>query len=280
MSALTAARSTKKMGQDPIVTLLEFNIAATTELFQGGIVVIDASGNAVAGGTAGAFCAGMAKRGRRVVATTTEAVGYETLDNNPGSAGDVDVQVEQGVFKFGNSTAADAIAAGDVGYDCYVVDDQTVAKLSTGTRVRAGKVVQVDSDGVWVEMRATEEKKAPIVVTIPVDLVSITAAGDVLTTWTPGFRGRIKKMEFFTTKPVTTGSKLASLNAEIGTTDLTGGVVALTSANCTPLGARVAGSAVTAANYFGDTDTVSIEAASVTAFSEGQGVLVITIEPA
>mgnify|MGYP007073182467 CR=1 FL=1 len=115
-------------------------------------------------------------------------------------------------------------------------------------------------------------------VAIPVDLNSISGAGDVLTTWTPGHRGKILDMDFAVSKPVTTAAKAATLNAEIGTTNLTGGAIALTSANCTPLGAIVAGSAITADNVFGASDTVSIEAASVTQFSEGQGFVLMRIQ--
>lgn len=114
-------------------------------------------------------------------------------------------------------------------------------------------------------------------VNFPIALASITGAGDVLTGLTMGFAGTITSVDFVVTVPVTTGAKAATLNVEIGTTNLTGGAVALTSANCTPLGAVVAGSAVTGANTFTATDTISIEASSVTAFSEGQGYLSLTI---
>lgn len=116
------------------------------------------------------------------------------------------------------------------------------------------------------------------VIAIPITLANITGAGDVLTTWTPGFAGKITKVAFAVTTAVTTAAKAATLNLEIGTTNVTGGEVALTSANCTPLGAVVAGAAVTAANTFTASDTISIEAASVTAFSEGAGVLLITYQ--
>jgi hypothetical protein len=47
---------------------------------------------------------------------------------------------------FQNSTAGDLIAQADVGTDCYIVDDQTVAKTSgTNTRSVAGKVQEVDA---------------------------------------------------------------------------------------------------------------------------------------
>ena len=51
-------------------------------------------------------------------------------------------------------TAADAITLADIGKDCFIVDDQTVAKTDgAGTRSRAGRVFDVDADGVWVDFR-------------------------------------------------------------------------------------------------------------------------------
>ena len=115
-------------------------------------------------------------------------------------------------------------------------------------------------------------------VSIPVNLASITGTQDILTTYTPGYKFKILALDFAVNVPVTTGSKLASINAEIGTTNLTGGVIALTSANCTPMGAVVAGSAITAANTGSAADTISFEAASVTAFSEGSGEILMKIQ--
>ena len=52
---------------------------------------------------------------------------------------------------FANSAAADLITLADLGSTVFVVDDQTVAKTSaTSTRSAAGKVVDVDTTGVWI----------------------------------------------------------------------------------------------------------------------------------
>ena len=51
------------------------------------------------------------------------------------------------------------------------------------------------------------------------------------------------------------------------------------SANCAVNGAVINGTAVTAGNVFGATDSISIEASGVTAFAEGEGVLLIVMEP-
>lgn len=110
-----------------------------------------------------------------------------------------------------------------------------------------------------------------------INLATLTDA-DQITAFTPGFKFKILAMDFIVHVPVTTGSKASTLNLEIGTTNLTGGVVALTSANCTPRGAIVAGTAVTAANTGTSADTVSLEATSTTAFAEGTGWLMVKIQ--
>lgn len=115
-------------------------------------------------------------------------------------------------------------------------------------------------------------------IALPINLASITGAGDVLTTYTPGYKFKLLAADFAVTVPATTAAKAATLNLEIGTTNVTGGEVALTSANCTPLGAVVAGSAITAANTGSAAATISVESASVTAFVEGAGVLYIRIQ--
>jgi hypothetical protein len=158
--ALSTERLTPQMGGAPQATLLAVPLAAAVVAYAGGIAVISN---------------GYAKPG--VTGTGLVAIGRfeETVDNSAGSAGDKTVHIRQGVFQFKNSSSNDAIAQADVGEDCYIVDDETVAKSSaSGTRSRAGKIVGVDSAGVWVEVRLAE---------IHVDGVDITgpAAADLST---------------------------------------------------------------------------------------------------
>jgi hypothetical protein len=125
MAALTRPRDTKRREGDfrePV---------ATTKCWQGGMVCLNA-GAAVAGVTAtGLVCIG--------VAQNTAEIGER-------------VRTKRGVFLFGNSASGDAIAAADIGSDCWIVDDQTVAKTNgSSTRSKAGKVFDVDAAGVWVE---------------------------------------------------------------------------------------------------------------------------------
>lgn len=77
----------------------------------------------------------------------------QTVDNTDGSDGDASCRVLSGIFPFKNSASTDAIGRADIGNDAYWVDDQTVAKTSgSSSRSVAGKIFDVDDDGVWVEV--------------------------------------------------------------------------------------------------------------------------------
>jgi hypothetical protein len=115
-------------------------------------------------------------------------------------------------------------------------------------------------------------------VAIPVILNKITGAADVLTAYTPGYRFKILSVSFAVSSPVTTAAKAATLTFKIGSTVTTGGAMALTSANCTPLGALVAGSSITAANVGLSTDTITLAATAVTAFAEGEGYVLVRLQ--
>lgn len=135
MSALTKDRNTpSRTGKTLILP-----VAANTQIFAGAIVAVNASGNAVPGSAA----------------TTLKAAGRseENVNNNPGAAGAQTVKVERGVFKFDNS-ATDPVTAAQILSTCYIVDDHTVAATNgTNTLSAAGKVLDVETDGVWIEIQ-------------------------------------------------------------------------------------------------------------------------------
>lgn len=139
---------------------------------------------------------------------------------------------------------------------------------NTGASLAAGTVI----DMYYAQRRGNNV----LVLTFPIDLADVTAA-DVVTEIRPGVDGYIENVEWVQGTPVTTASKLASFNLEIGTTNVTGGVVALTSALATPLGAVVQGTQVTANNRLTKASKLSVEASSVTAFVEGKGRLNVRI---
>jgi|GEM_PF-906902 len=203
-------------------------------------------------------------------------IGTTTEDVAASGTGTVRLRNSQGTHFF---TASAAITRGAKLYAAAsgkVDDGSTVVAGGAPIGFEANEAATADGDIIeCIPSNHVPLEGIPVIMALPIVLAQITSAGDVLTNFTPGFAGKIVGLDFAVTVPVTTASKAVTLNAEIGTTNLTGGTVALTSANCTPLGAVVAGAAVTAANVFTASDTISIEAASVTAFAEGEGVLYI-----
>lgn len=107
------------------------------------------------------------------------------------------------------------------------------------------------------------------ILTHTVDLVNI-ADGNILTGYPMPFAGRVETFKAIVEKAATTAAKLSNINLEFDTVDATGGVLALTSANMTPIGSIVASSAFTAGNTFVSGGVLDIEASSTTAFVEGR----------
>ncbi len=132
--ALSQDRNTPRADGD----VFSYPVLTATTIFAGSIVVLDASGWAKPAVTAtGLVVAGRAEE--RVV--------------NAGASGDLSVKVRAGIFRFGNSADADLITKAEIGDNCWLVDDETVAKTSgSATRSIAGLIVDVDAQGVWVLM--------------------------------------------------------------------------------------------------------------------------------
>lgn len=138
MTALAKERNTKERFGE----IEDYPVKAATKIWQGSLVVIDA---------------GYAAPGRTAVGLIVAGRAEETVDNTLGAAGDLRVRVKRGKFLWGNSAAGDLIAQANVGALVYIVDDQTVALTSaTSTRSAAGKVVAIESSGVWVESRLVD----------------------------------------------------------------------------------------------------------------------------
>lgn len=131
--ALTADRETPRRSGD----ILTRPAAANKKFYAGSLVAIDASGNATPG------------------ATATDILGAgrcrEQVDNTGGPAAAVNVDIEKGIFRYANS-GSDPVVAGDIGKDCYIVDDFTVSHTDSSQSV-AGKVFDIDALGVWVDQR-------------------------------------------------------------------------------------------------------------------------------
>ena len=134
MAALTADRNTARRDGGRF----SYPVAASVTCYAGGIAVLDAAGNVKPGVTA---------TGLVIVGVFVETV------TSGATAGAVSAAVEPGIYRFANSASTDLITRAEIGDDCYLVDDQTVAKTTMGTnRSIAGKVLDVDASGVWVRL--------------------------------------------------------------------------------------------------------------------------------
>lgn len=114
-----------------------YPVAANVKIFAGALVAIEA---------------GYLVPGKVAVGLIAQGRAEATVDNTGGASGALSAPVERGCFLFANK-ADDAVTQADVGKDCFIVDDETVARTNgTSTRSRAGLVRAVEpGGGVWVE---------------------------------------------------------------------------------------------------------------------------------
>lgn len=193
-------------------------------------------------------------------------------------------------MQYPTGMAQAAFATGLAGSGSYVIvngnDRWSVADPGFGVSYGASEITVTNLTGATIAAGSTitaqfetqnGNNRIPFTIPLP-PLAGITAA-DIVTEIYPGIEGTIEHVEFVTTVAVTTAAKAATLNLEIDTTDVTGGVLALTSAALTPKGKAIEATAITANNTLTRTSKLSIEASSVTAFVEGEGFLIIYIRP-
>lgn len=230
MVALAAERLRKTRSGDTI----NLGAKAGAAIFQGGLVVA----------LAGLAIAGRAATSRAELDTMRVVGLAETSANNGGADGDVRLDVERGVFHLANSAAGDAISVADIGKHCFLVDDQTVAKtIGAGLRPIAGKVVDVDSLGVWVD---TREAAGPRRVYLPFAINETdTLAGTSAELVSP-VAGAITQAQVVVQKDVTTG----------GDVTFAVGAAAVAGLACTIANAATKGAIVTDTPTAGDASTV------------------------
>jgi hypothetical protein len=134
MAALTTDRDTQHRKGD----LWDYPVAAGKRIFIGALVALK-DGLAQPAATA----TGLVAVGR------AEA----RADNASGADGAIRIHVRRGVFNFMSAVGTDAITSAHVGRTVFIVDDQTVALTDAGgARSAAGRVMDVDGRGVWVEV--------------------------------------------------------------------------------------------------------------------------------
>lgn len=133
MPGLTAPRvKTRRLGSDE---LLDFPVKANAVIYQGAMVALQAGYLVPASAATGLLVLGRAE---------------DSYDNTGGIDGAlIGVVLNNFIFNWDNNTSTDALTQADVGLDCYAVDDHTVGKSSSG-RSKAGKVVKIEGNQVWV----------------------------------------------------------------------------------------------------------------------------------
>lgn len=118
--------------------ILAMPVAAGAVIYQGALLVANATGYVAPGSTA----TGLTYLGRA----------DQHVDNTGGADGDKTVLVRRGKpFRFANSDS-DPVTQASLAKPAYIVDDETVAGTDgTGTRSESGVVVGIDDAGVWIE---------------------------------------------------------------------------------------------------------------------------------
>jgi len=208
----------------------------------------------------------------KVIVGTAGASSIGVVQNKP-ILGEVAEIVTAGVSKIvagGAISAGASVTSDSTGRAVTVGGSDSISGYALTASQGAGELIPILLAVTGKSATGTKGS----VVSIPFQF-STLANGDTVTNWTPGFAGTIIKFAAVVTVAVSTSAKAASINLEIGTTNVTGGVIALTGVYA--LGVTIASSAISAANTFTDTDTISIEASAVTTFSEGAGVFLITL---
>lgn len=112
-------------------------VAANAKIFTGALVVL---------------VGGFLKPGTVATGLKARGIAAADADNTGGADGAIRVDVERkGAFPFVNH-GADPIDRTHIGGNAYIVDDQTVAATDgTGARSVAGKIIDLDVNGVWIE---------------------------------------------------------------------------------------------------------------------------------
>jgi hypothetical protein len=137
-------------------------VEASTKIYLGSLVGLDASGYAVPATTA-VIVLGRADR-------LFNGIPGQDADNSAGAAGAISIEVVRGCFSW--DIHSSDIAQANVGNPAYAVDDHTVSSSSNaGARPIAGRIIGLDpqTGGVFVDSTVTGS--------VPVGISSLVAAG-------------------------------------------------------------------------------------------------------
>jgi hypothetical protein len=113
---------------------------------------VAANGICTAGRIATVNSSGSTLNGAAALLRTAMGRYEETVDNTGGANGAKTALIRRNkAFRWKNS-GSDPVTQASVGKVCYIADSETVAATNgSNTRSAAGTVVEIDTDGVWVE---------------------------------------------------------------------------------------------------------------------------------
>ena len=151
MAALSNSRNTPEMADGGRMRV--YPVEANTNIYLGGMVALNAAGNAVP-----ASATTTVANAQRVVGRAEyvkSGIPVQNAINNPGAAGAISITARKGVFLYATDGS---VGAAQLGLNCFALDDNTVTALdrASGASVQqyaaAGQVVAIDPSGqVWVD---------------------------------------------------------------------------------------------------------------------------------
>ena len=134
MAALTNSRNTPEMADGGRMRV--YPVEANTNIYLGGIVALDAAGNAVPASATTTTANALKAIGR--AERVHNGIPGQNAINNPGVAGAISIVARKGVFMFNQDNS---ITAAQVGLQCFALDDNTVTATDRATR-RDGAAVR------------------------------------------------------------------------------------------------------------------------------------------
>lgn len=130
-----------------------YPVEANTNIYLGGIVALNAAGNAVPASATTTVANALRVVGRAEY--VKNGIPGQNAINNPGAAGAISITARKGVFLYATDGS---VGAAQLGLNCFALDDNTVTALdrASGGTVQqyaaAGQVVAIDPSGqVWVD---------------------------------------------------------------------------------------------------------------------------------
>jgi hypothetical protein len=130
-----------------------YPVEANTNIYLGGMVALNAAGNAVPASATTTVANSLRVVGRAEY--VKNGIPGQNAINNPGAAGAISITARKGVFLYATDGS---VGAAQLGLNCFALDDNTVTALdrASGASVQqyaaAGQVVAIDPSGqAWVD---------------------------------------------------------------------------------------------------------------------------------